>query len=479
MDPGGSATVRLRLRNTGDVVDEYRFEPVGAVAPWTTVEPATLRLYPGTTGTVELTFAPPRTPDATAGPNPFAVCITPTEHPEAVTVPEGNLTVTPFSEVRAELVPPTVKGRFRGRPRLAIDNLGNTTLTASISGSDNGDELSYEIRPGNVQIEPGRAAFVKATLKPREIIWFGSKQQRPYTLSVHRSGTAPLAVDGRYVQRGFLPGWLATFFGVLLALTVTFVLLWIAYKPDVRSAAVEQLQEAGASAIPPPGKDGAPPLAPPSSPPPAEPAPSKAPDPQAGGGGGGSGGGGGGGAPKPPTGEKKPEPHTVSNVLLRLRPVKLCADLPGNGVAERGAAGSTATCNPGTEDNQLWNLDLVSKDKGPYGAALFQIRNVKNGNCLDLPGGFGEKPTGTEVASFGCNGNLTGNQLWWLEKQDGETYWIRNHTSNGRCLDWTGPSTSRESARLRLRINDCRKGEDLWQIVNPTRPDWQIVHPLG
>ena len=32
--------------------------------------------------------------------------ITPTEHPEAVTVPEGNLTITPFTEVRAELVPP-------------------------------------------------------------------------------------------------------------------------------------------------------------------------------------------------------------------------------------------------------------------------------------------------------------------------------------------------------------------------------------
>ncbi|MFE7995311.1 peptidoglycan-binding protein, partial [Streptomyces shenzhenensis] len=188
VDPGGSTTVRLRLRNTGDVVDEYRFEPVGDIVPWTTVEPQTVRLYPGTTGTVDLTFAPPRTPDATAGPNPYAIRITPTEHPEAVTVPEGNLTITPFTEMRAELVPPTVKGRFRGRPKLAVDNLGNTKVTASVSGSDNGDQLSYDIRPSNVQIEPGRAAFVKATLKPRNIIWFGSKEERPYTLAVHRSG---------------------------------------------------------------------------------------------------------------------------------------------------------------------------------------------------------------------------------------------------------------------------------------------------
>ncbi|MFI6034204.1 hydrolase [Streptomyces sp. NPDC051315] len=251
VDPGGSTTVRLRLRNTGDVVDEYRFEAVGPLAPWAVVEPQSLRLYPGTTGSVEVTFAPPRTPDATAGPNPYAVRITPTEHPEATAVPEGNLTITPFTEVRAELVPPTVKGRFRGRPRLAVDNLGNTKLTASVSGSDNGDQLSYDFHPSNVQIEPGRAAFVETTLKPRQIIWFGSAERRPYTLAVQRSGVTPLDVEGTYVQRGFLPRWLAVFLSVSMALAVTCVMLWIAYKPQVRSAAAERREEAGISTLPP------------------------------------------------------------------------------------------------------------------------------------------------------------------------------------------------------------------------------------
>ncbi|MER7051379.1 hydrolase [Streptomyces sp. NPDC000351] len=251
VDPGSSTTVRLRLRNTGDVVDEYRFEAVGTLAPWTVVEPQSLRLYPGTTGTVELTFAPPRTPDATAGANPYAVRITPTEHPEATTVPEGNLTITPFTEVRAELVPTTVKGRFRGRPKLAVDNLGNTKVTASVSGSDNGDQLSYDIHPSNVQIEPGRAAFVEATLKPRQIIWFGSAEQRPYTLAVRRSGVTPLDVEGTYVQRGFLPRWLAVCLSVSMALAITCVMLWISYRPQVRSAATEQLQEVGVSNLPP------------------------------------------------------------------------------------------------------------------------------------------------------------------------------------------------------------------------------------
>ncbi|MGW5673533.1 hydrolase [Streptomyces sp. NPDC003860] len=305
VDPGGSTRVRLRLRNTGDVVDEYRFEPVGTVAPWTTVEPSTLRLYPGTTGTVELTIAPPRSPDAAAGPHPYGVRITPTEHPEATTVPEGNLTVTPFTEVRADLVPPIVKGRLRGRPRLAIDNLGNTKLTASVSGSDNGDQLSYDIRPSNVQIEPGRAVFVAATLKPRDLIWFGSAEQRPYTLSLHRSGTDPLPVEGTYEQRGFLPRWLATALGLALTLAIVFVMLWIAYKPTVSSKATEQLADAGNAIAPSPAASAPPPDPAPSK---EEPKPSeKEPDD------GGDGGGGGGGDKV----DEKPPPKVTAATAVR------------------------------------------------------------------------------------------------------------------------------------------------------------------
>ncbi|MCX4763601.1 hydrolase [Streptomyces sp. NBC_01275] len=267
VDPGSRATVRLRVRNTGDVVDEYRFEPVGPIAPWTTIEPPSLRLFPGTTGTVELTFAPPRTPDATAGPNAYAVRITPTEHPDAVTVPEGNLTVTPFTELRAELVPPTVKGRFRGRPRLAVDNIGNTRLTASLSGSDNGDRLSYDLQPSNVQIEPGRAVFVDTTLRPRQIIWFGSKEEQPYSLAVRRSGAQPLEVNGTFVQRGFLPRWLATVLSVSVALAIAFVMIWLAYKPQVTSGARpgENLAEAGSTALPSPSAPVASSSAPPAA----------------------------------------------------------------------------------------------------------------------------------------------------------------------------------------------------------------------
>ena len=392
VDPGGVASVRLRLRNTGDVVDEYRFEPVGSLAPWATVQPPTLRLYPGTTGTVDLTFAPPRTPDAVAGPNPYAVRITPTEHPEATTVPEGNVTITPFTEVRAELVPPTVKGRFRGRPRLAIDNLGNTKLTASVGGSDNGDQLSYDIHPSNVQIEPGRAAFVRTTLKPRRIIWFGSKEQHPYTLNVMRSGTNPLAVEGTYLQRGFLPRWLATFFGLFLALAITFVMLWIAYKPAVNSSATEKTAEAGATLAPTPTLTPAlTPAAPPvTTPVPGGPSEGTGGSETSKGSGGASTGGGkqsGGGSPKaPPQQSSAPVPGQliIGNASNR------CIDVTDaqNGVGKDGT------------QLQLWDCAGSANQKWDF-RGDGTVRSV--GMCMDVA--WGSKDDGAHIQLARCSGN--------------------------------------------------------------------------
>ncbi|WP_086750333.1 RICIN domain-containing protein [Streptomyces scabiei] len=418
VDPGSSTTVRLRLRNTGDVVDEYRFEPVGDIAPWTTVEPQTLRLYPGTTGSVELTFAPPRAPDATAGPNPYAVRITPTEHPEATTVPEGNLTITPFTEVRAELVPPTVKGRFRGRPELAIDNLGNTKVTAAVSGSDNGDQLSYDIRPSNVQIEPGRAAFVKATLKPRQVIWFGSKEERPYALAVQRAGVAAQSVDGTYVQRGLLPGWLATCAGVFLALAITFVTLWFAYQPRVTSAATD-LQQAGTTALP---------SASPSAMAPA-PSISAAPLPSE--------------TPEAPQREEEPED-------------------PGPG-SDSGSGSGSASGGSGAGSGSDKEPDTKPTTKKPAAAKGFRIIGQASNRCVDVTDAKnGKGKDGTPLQIWDCAG--TANQKWDF-RGDGTV------RSLGLCMDvaWG----SRDDGAV-IQVARC-SGNPAQQFVLSTAGD--LVNP--
>ncbi|QXJ21410.1 hypothetical protein AGRA3207_002260 [Actinomadura graeca] len=239
VDPGGAVTVALRLRNTTDLVEEYRITVAGEPAVWAEVEPRTLRLYPGTTGTSEITFRPPRTPDATVGGHPFAVDVIPTEQPGDKTVVEGHLTVTPFTEVRAELLPHTVRGRFRGKPRFAVDNLGNTRLTASLTGKDNGGQLGFELSPANVQVEPGRAAWVRGRIKPGAITWFGNRESHPYKVNVLRSGVEPVEVEGVFLQRAVMPRWLLGLMGLLLTSALAFTIAWFTFKPNFGSRARE------------------------------------------------------------------------------------------------------------------------------------------------------------------------------------------------------------------------------------------------
>ncbi|QMU74059.1 ricin-type beta-trefoil lectin domain protein [Streptacidiphilus sp. P02-A3a] len=456
----------MRVRNTSDVVDEYRFIPVGEISPYVTLEPATLRLYPGTTGTVELTFAPPRSPDATAGPNPYAVQIIPTENPEATTVPEGNITVTAFTEVRAELVPPTVRGRFRGRSVLAIDNLGNTKLTASVGGADNGGQLSYHVHPANVQVEPGRATFVKATLKPQRIIWFGHKENRPYQLSVQRSGSTPVGVDGTYVQKGVLPRWLAGFFGVGLGLAVALVALWFAYQPHVATLAQAEVQSAVA---PLPAATPAPLAAAPTTAaasPSAASAPSSAPASPAGGGAATPGGSG------PKTGSTAgaaPANTAPVHFVIQNNWTGQCADLPNYGAPTLADGMEQFQCAYGSSDNQMWYLQ--QQGTAPDGEPLYWIRNALGSNlCLDLPD-YGAAASGSRAATFTCTTPVSSdNQLWELPfvnstSSGGLGVLVRNY-KDGLCLDVSGWAydNSDKSPDAALGVFQCSGTGSQWGV---------------
>ncbi|MEU0473259.1 RICIN domain-containing protein, partial [Streptomyces olivaceus] len=301
-------------------------------------------------------------------------------------------------------------------------------------------------------------------------IWFGSKEERPYTLAVRRSGVDPTEVEGTYVQRGFLPRWLATFFGIGLALSLAFVMIWIAYKPQVASKATEQTAEAGAALAPSPS------AAPETLPSSAESAPVEEPAPQpsteettddkdAGAGDGGGGGGGGGGGDE----SEKPKPKSVvpaQNIMLYNTTTKMCAELVGREKGKPDDPVQQSMCIEGDEDNQMWDLEVkYEKGGGPDSLPLFQIRNVKDRLCMDLPY-YGAKPVGTPVTEYPCDGTKADNQLWWADKQESGDYWIRNYASNNKCLNVEGNGTGGLDAKL--NISDCTNLDD---------QEWRIVHP--
>ncbi|WP_190012316.1 RICIN domain-containing protein, partial [Streptomyces griseoviridis] len=243
------------------------------------------------------------------------------------------------------------------------------------------------------------------------------------------------------------------------------VMIWIAYKPQVRTSATEKVDEAGVALAPSPSETQD--LAAPSVPaetPEAQAQPSAEESADSGGGG----GGGGGGASPSPTKKKAESVVPAQNIMLRNTTSDMCAELPGRDKGEADGPVQQAVCAPGDQDNQMWNLEVKYAKGGPGGTALFQIRNTKDQFCMDLPD-HGAAAVGTPVTEFTCDSTTTtDNQLWWADKQESGDYWIRNFASNHKCLAVEGDGGGALFSKLNL--SDCSNvGDEEWKIIKPTQ----------
>src|SRR5262252_6136391 len=159
VEPGQQATTQVRVRNTGTVVDRFHFEVLGEPSAWAVVAPGELSLFPNAEGTVEVRFTPPRDAQTHAGGTPFAVKVTSDEDAAGTVVEEGTLDMRPFRDLFAELVPRTSSGRRKAALRLAVDNRGNTAVTAAVSGADPNQLLDFSFDPPSFTAAPDTATF--------------------------------------------------------------------------------------------------------------------------------------------------------------------------------------------------------------------------------------------------------------------------------------------------------------------------------
>ncbi|WP_324802248.1 hydrolytic protein [Streptomyces cyaneofuscatus] len=277
VSPGGTATTTLTVRNDGDIVEAYTLEVVGDCAAWSTVEPARVSLYPGTSETVTLTFAPPRSHEVKAGETPLAVRVLPAEHPESVVVPEGTVIVEPFHELRTELEPRRRRGWLGARFRTAVQNRGNTPVDVAFTGKQAGEELRLGFTPGQKRLEPGESAEIRLKVRAARLIWFGEPVTWPFeveaaeaeapveAVAAEAGGKEPVRpepvrpepaqpetgrpepVPGEFLQLPVLPKWLLIVLAALLALLLAwFALVRPAVKSTAKQAATEAAQEEAA-----------------------------------------------------------------------------------------------------------------------------------------------------------------------------------------------------------------------------------------
>ena len=250
LDPGDEVVIPLQIHNTGDIVEGYRIEVVGAPSSWALVDPPTVSLYPGSSTTATVTFRPPRSHAVPAGQQRFGVVVTPTEHPDEAVVPEGVIEVLPFLETVAELVPHTSQGRRHGRHQVAVDNRGNVPVTALLEGVDDGNRLDVRTSPPAVTVNPGEALFADVRVTPRRRLWRGSPVTFPFAVVVSPQESTSVSLAGSHVQQPTIPAWLPKLLLALLALLIALAALWfLVLEPTIESQARETAKEAVAPEV--------------------------------------------------------------------------------------------------------------------------------------------------------------------------------------------------------------------------------------
>jgi hypothetical protein len=248
--PGTEAILDVVVRNSGRVVDEFTIHVLGEAAGWAEVGPAQIRLMPGEEAIAQVVFRPPRVSSTAPRTIPIGIHVESREDGTGGIVEEGTLTVAPFSETAAELIPTTSHGRRRAVHELALDNRGNVGVSADarLLGADG--ELTATIRPPVLSAAPGNASFGRLVVRPHKTFWRGPARRVPFRLSVQADGQAPIILDGAMVQEALLPRWAPAVAVAAVALLLAGALVWaLALRPAIRSAARDAAQSAVAQPL--------------------------------------------------------------------------------------------------------------------------------------------------------------------------------------------------------------------------------------
>jgi hypothetical protein len=239
--PGGEVQTEISVKNSGTVVDSFTFSVLGDAAHWAVCEPEAISLFPGQNGTAQIFVRPPLGSDVPHGPVPFGVRVASTEDPPGSVVEEGVLDISPLPIVAADMSPRT--GRARGmrasRHRVAVDNQGNAPAVIELVGFDEADTVDVQVRPAELEVPPGSAAFAQVRVRARRRFWRGPGVTHRFQVIAHPvGGDAPVRSDGTLLQEAVLPSWLPKAIALTAAAAVAAVALWFGVlRPAVRDAA--------------------------------------------------------------------------------------------------------------------------------------------------------------------------------------------------------------------------------------------------
>ncbi|MGW6262616.1 COG1470 family protein [Streptomyces sp. NPDC055085] len=224
-EPGQAIDCQIELYNNSSVVDQFSIELIGPAIEWASIEPEIVNLFPDGQASATLTFNPPRSSEVKSGDVPFAVRVTSREDPEGSRIEEGVIHVQEFKELGAEFIPTGSHGSFRTRHRLAVDNLSNHDISASIKLLAPDDGIVFKIAKYAVDIKAGTTVIIPVSVIPKKRFFKGRNKTHAFQAILTSPDIDPVTADAAMVQKQLLPKWLFAGLMSLLALAATLGIL--------------------------------------------------------------------------------------------------------------------------------------------------------------------------------------------------------------------------------------------------------------
>src|SRR5262245_58137431 len=216
VEPGSEATLGLKVRNKGTIVDHFSLEVLGPASAWTVVEPNVVRLFPGKEERARVRFRPPRSWKTSAGYLWVGIRAESSADDDQSAVEELELEIAPFRELSAELRPRTSRGRRKGRHRIYLHSTSNLPVDVSLSANELDGESRLRVKPDEVRLEPGRGRRASLTVRPVYTPWFGPASEN-YTFEARAlpRGGSEVKMQGGMRQSALLPRGIPTLGGLL------------------------------------------------------------------------------------------------------------------------------------------------------------------------------------------------------------------------------------------------------------------------
>lgn len=243
--PGRPTEAQIVVTNGGLAVGHWLLDLAGLPGNWFTLSGKFIRLLPQAQATVQLTIHPPADVTAPAGQYPFRILLATPDQPQAKIAAEGQVTVQPFWQMKAELAPQQLNNGAVGY--VTVQNQGNSELQCEITGRDAAGESHFKGLPAGLQLAVGQSKSVMFRPEsPRPLI--GWPAQQPFTLTVTAEQTPPQKLTGQLTIRPRLSIWLIPLVGTIFLFLCLCGLLLFASLNNNRLSATATVQAIGTDA---------------------------------------------------------------------------------------------------------------------------------------------------------------------------------------------------------------------------------------